>query len=60
MIWNWNERLDGEYPEFIINKVDLVNIKILKCIGLGFSYNEFNLENKAAEHIIDIATGSFA
>ena len=62
MIWNWDDEVDGRYPDSIItvNNTKLDNVKIFKYLGVWMTYNDMHIGDQELEHRINTAKASFA
>ena len=62
MIWNWNENLDGQYPNSIL-KIDdtaLNNVKSFRYLGVWSDYNDIHIGETELNNRINSAQCAFA
>ena len=62
MIWNWDDLVDGPYPENIlsINGFLLNNVKHFKYLGVWNTYNDIHIGEKEVNNRKNSANGAFA
>ena len=62
MIWNWNEKIDGPYPENILTlkNVKLNNVKHFKYLGVWNSFDDCHIGEKELNYRINCAKSAFA
>ena len=61
MVWNWNEEIDGPYPNTIIkiNDQHLENVKEFKYLGVWNTYNDVHIGQRELNHRIGSAAGAY-
>ena len=62
MIWNWNENLDGPYPNSIlkIDDIPLNNVKSFRYLGVWSDYNDIHIGETELNHRINSAKCALA
>ena len=62
MISNWDETMDGTYPEYIIeiNNVKLNNVKHFKYLGVWNSFNDIHIGEHELNYRINSAKNAYA